>query len=455
MARAETCPENQPGWMRGRAIVFEPNLTPPGDRGIGEIFAFAFRRGDSEPGTRYLAVSDSDGNLCIHDTSAGEWVVTSLEPFTFRPIVREVTCTARSCDMGELHFEALRVSDDYVEYNTDWWSGSLAETITVPEGATSLAKLTFRSGAESRNAVEVHRGLDVTGEPIARSSISFPGGGGRATAAFAPGVPLTPGETLTIAVLGSWAPYRLGDVYAGGAAYQVGDDHSLNPIANTDLCFNLDLDSGGSATSFLVSANDGYEFGSDLAQEFVAHSTAITHASAFTGGPEGFRRVRIFVSETPNGPPIGPVKETIGLHDQGIAVAWFADELPVTIGQHYYLRVQYPELGHATYTRKQLPDRSAPYPDLVLRVDGNPVDGSLVGRVMGPTATTGAGGDAGTSGDGGVDPQPGVGGCGCQSGRGVSDGGLLLGVAVGLYLCLRRRRQALDVAPTNLVVVER
>jgi hypothetical protein len=27
-ARAEQCPSNQPGWMRGRTLVFEENLSP-------------------------------------------------------------------------------------------------------------------------------------------------------------------------------------------------------------------------------------------------------------------------------------------------------------------------------------------------------------------------------------------------------------------------------------------
>ena len=117
-AVAEVCPDDEPTAINGRVVVWEDNLDPPAMRGVGEVFVYAFEPGDSTEGTRFMAVTDGDGHFCIHDTFEADWVVTSYEPFTFRPFVTEIHCAPDACGLGEIQLDEqmVRISDDYVDY---------------------------------------------------------------------------------------------------------------------------------------------------------------------------------------------------------------------------------------------------------------------------------------------------------------------------------------------------
>ena len=91
-ASAERCPSSEPTSIRGRVVVHEPNKNPPGLRGVGEVFVYAYPVGRPDSGKRKIAVTDPKGHFCIHDTAAGKWVVTSAQPFQFRPFVRQLDC---------------------------------------------------------------------------------------------------------------------------------------------------------------------------------------------------------------------------------------------------------------------------------------------------------------------------------------------------------------------------
>lgn len=463
LARAERCPANQPAWLRGRVVVNEPNLKPPALRGVGEVFVFAYQRGATPASLRRMAVTDSDGYFCIHDTVPGEWAVTSLEPFTFRPFVRELTCAAGACDLGEVRVDEnlFRISDDYVNFEQDgtmWWGGPYAQTIVFPAGATQVTKVTIRSGAGSVNPVKAFAGETVSGQPIASSVLRIPNstGGGRGTAFFHPGQwRVSGGEKYTLLFEGGMAPWRLAqDAYPAGQMFTVAGA-TLNALAGKDLCTTVDFDGlDGNVTNFVMGMNGAYIWvGATVAQSFVAHSSDITHASVFTGTPAGFRRVRASISESLNGPAIGPEKETIGLDQQGVAFAWFKGEVPVTPGKTYFVRFNFPEGGRAVYTQDKDPQGNPPFPPGTLYADGNVQQGALAGRVLGtmPVAVADAGvTDAGTSltdagtpnqpdggalppVDGGTDPGPDAPrGCGCGAG---GDGLLALGI-----LLLRRRK---------------
>ena len=133
-AHAEICPGDQPTWISGRTVVWEPNLDPPQLRGVGEVFVYAYEPGESTAGTRFMAVSDPDGYFCIHDTTEGDWAVTSFEPFHFRPFVREIHCDPAGCDLGEIQLDQpmVRISDDYIDYGDDWWGGPWARPRRPP-----------------------------------------------------------------------------------------------------------------------------------------------------------------------------------------------------------------------------------------------------------------------------------------------------------------------------------
>jgi len=340
-----------------------------------------------------MAVSDGDGYFCIHDTLEGEWVVTSFEPFTFRPFVRELTCTAGTCDLGDVRVDEhlLRISDDFVGFGDGWWGGAVAQTVIMPERASFLVKVTFRSGAESTNDVRVYSGEGVSTDPLAIEHLHFSGhaGSSRATATFAPGaVAVEPGGTYTIVLGGGSAPWRLtGDAYNSGQMFSVDEGaRSITPIPDTDLCLTMDVDGpDGNVTSFNVAGNDGFTFGYTVVQSFVARSTAITHASLVSGTPDGLRRIRASIHDSIDGPAIGPVRETQGLGQQGVAFGWFADEVPVTPGDTYYLRFEFPDSGgYAVYTRTSDPNGSPVYPEGRLYANDDEQEGSIWGRIMGP-----------------------------------------------------------------------
>ena len=88
--------------------------------------------------------------------------------------------------MGEIRLDEhmFRISDDYVNFGSDWWGGPFAQSIVMPAASVSLVKVTFRSGAGSTNAVNVYQGQDLSVAPVGSSSLSIPGnpGGGRGTA---------------------------------------------------------------------------------------------------------------------------------------------------------------------------------------------------------------------------------------------------------------------------------
>ncbi len=64
-----------------------------------------------------------------------------------------------------------------------------------------------------------------------------------------------------------------------------------------------------------------------------------------------------------DGAAISPVRQTIGLEQQGVGFAWFDDEVPVVPGQVYVVRFAFPSGFGVAYAR----------------------DGEIWGRVMGPS----------------------------------------------------------------------
>ncbi len=454
LAPAEICPQNNPEWMDGRIIVWEPNLEPPVFRGVGEVFVYAYERGDSTVDTRFIAVTDPDGYFCIHDTSPGDWVITVFEPFVFRPIVAEITCTAGECDAGEIRVDQMiRISDDYLDYGPDWYGYSFAQTLLMPEGAVSVAKMSFRSGGGDNVEVLVYDGVTAQGPTIGSSWLRVPGPGGRDSALFVPGaLAVEPGQVITVVGQGGWAPWRTtGDSYPDGQGYTLDGEANLQPIADTDISVAADIDGpDGNLTNFLVLASDGAYSGTTFAQSFVARTRAVTHASVFTGPPDGLRRMQASIGASPDGPAIGPVKETKGLQQQGVAFAWFDGEVPVTPGETYYLRITYPEQSHVTYTRHLDPAGNDLYPGGSLAVDGNAVSGYLWGRILGPAPRVDTGVDAGPGGgDGGsggpdagdmINPVP-EDGCGCRANSAHRESGAIaLFLVVFLFAANRRRR---------------
>lgn len=463
-ALAVPCPTDAAGAIEMRFVVFEPNLDPPADRGLGEVFAYAYERGESTAGTRFIAVSDRDGVACIEGTGEGDWTVTVFEPFVFRPVVREASCGAGVCDLGTIRLDtALRVSDDYVDFGSGWFGGPFAQTLTVPAGAVSVAKITFRDGATGPRPLDVYAGdLPPSGAPLASSGFRIDGPGGRDSALFAPGaLPVAEGDALSLVIDAGWAPWRVGgDPLAGGAMYAREGD-TWTEIGGVDLAFNLDLDGvDGTVTSHLALGTDGSVQASWIAQRFVARSRAITHASLFVGPPDGLRRMRAQIAATPDGPPIGPVRETQGLQQQGVAFAWADGEVPVTPGETYYLRVDFPEGRYGVYTRRD-DARGVPLePAGSLIADGSPAEGLLWGRILGPIpdpepplgdagttspdggpgAPDGGARDAGLELDGGASEVDG--GCGCAAGAPPRPALPWPALALPLLLLGRRRRRS-------------
>jgi len=359
----------------GRVTVFEPNLQSPAERGLGEVFVYAFEPGESSPATRFMAVSDPDGNFCIHDTEPGDWVVTAWEPFQFRPFVVEISCQDTPCDLGTIRVDAsmVRISDDFLDYEEGWWGGPFSQSVQAPPGAQSAVKITFRSGAPGNNDVFAYLGDGPVGEPLATSTLSFAPNGGRGTAVFAPGeLSFGEGEVLTFELGGGSAPWRnAGNPDSSGQMYSGAD-----AVAGTDLCLTLDVDGpDGNLTSYVVAGENGWRDGGVLTQSFVARSESVTHASLFVGSPCVSCPIRASISDTVDGPPIGPAKESQGIEQQGIAFAWFGEEVPVTPGQTYFVRYEFLDGYGVAYAR----------------------DGNLWGRVMGPAAM--AAGDTGDSND--------------------------------------------------------
>ena len=392
-ALAEICPDTEPTAISGRVVVWEANLDPPSQRGVGEVYVYAFEPGDSTEGTRFMAVSDDEGYFCIHDTFEADWVVTSFEPFTYRPFVRELHCSSGACDLGDLQLDQtmVRISDDYVDYQDGWWGGPFAQTVVMPAGAESLVKVSMRSATESTNDVNVYE-WGGAGPAVGTSVLQFPStaGGGRATAFFQPGeAQVVPGTTYQITLEGGSAAYRVDDdIYAPGEMLWWDNDIWV-PIAGTDLCLTLDVDGpDGNLTSFLSGGQDGWVYGTTVGQSFVARSEAITHASFVVGSPCDFCRIQASISQTFDGPAIGPIKETTGLHEQGVAFAWFDDEVPVEPGHTYFIRYHFPVDWSVAYTRTQDPSGNDPYALGESYADGAPQGTDLWGRVLGPTEAT-------------------------------------------------------------------
>jgi len=387
--RAEVCTGDNPTWLGGRVVVHEMNYDPPALRGVGEVFVYAYQRGDTPEGIRRMAVTDNDGYFCIHDTDEGEWLVTSYEPFTFRPFVIEMACTPGNCDLGDIHVDRsmARISDDFVDYEDGWWGGPFAQTVEMPADAQALVKISVRSAAGSVNDLQVYEGEGTGGALVGDSSLQIPdnAGGGRGTAVFPPGLAGVQGEELYTVVLGGGsAVWRLsGDAYGDGQMFSI-SGNDLFPIAGQDMCLTIGVDGpNGLHTSFYAPNNDGYIYGSTIAQSFVARSPYITHAHFFVGTPCDLCRIQASISDTVDGPPIGPVKETQGVHEQGVAFGWFGGEVPVTVGQAYYVRYHFPEGWSVAYTLSQGPVGGDVYAQGEAFSDGNPQGVDLWGRVMG------------------------------------------------------------------------
>jgi len=393
VATAEVCPDTEPTAIGGRVLVWEDNLEPPALRGVGEVYVYAFEPGDSTEGTRYMAVSDGDGYFCIHDTYDADWVVTSFEPFTYRPFVREIHCQPGACDLGDIQLDQtmVRISDDYVDYQDGWWGGPFAQTVVMPAGAENLVKVSMRSACESTNDVNVYE-WGGSGPAVGISVLQFPStaGGGRATAFFQPGdVQVTPGVTYQITLDGGSAAYRAdGDIYPDGEMLWWDSDIWV-PISGTDLCLTLDVDGpDGNLTNFISGGQDGWVYGSTVGQSFVARSESITHASFVVGSPCDFCRIKASISQTFDGPAIGPTKETTGLHEQGVAFAWFEGEVPVEPGHTYFIRYNFPVDWSVAYTWSQDAGGNDPYASGEAYADGAPQGVDLWGRILGPAEST-------------------------------------------------------------------
>ncbi|QQR91280.1 MAG: hypothetical protein IPJ88_06010 [Myxococcales bacterium] len=463
-AYAEQCPNDQPSWIRGRAVYNEQGVS----RTLGEVYVYAYERGQSTANTRYIAVTDNDGYLCIHDTGYGEWVVTVYEPFTFRPIVRELNCSASACDLGDLHLDtALRISDDHLGYDGNWWGGSFAQTVLMPEDSLSLVKVSFRDGAaQNPISIQVFEGQQATGTPIGSAGLRVLSLSNRDSAVFQPGeVLVNPGELYTFVGSGGWAPWRdTGDRYPSGQGFSVDGNGALSELSNQDIALNLDIDGpDGNLTSMYVHYNDSAEGGSDFAQSFIARSASITHASVFVGGGSGLRRIQAFISATKDGPAIGPIKESKGLPEQGVAFAWFANEVPTVVGQTYFLRIHYPTGSFSLYTRRQVP-RSDPnatsqtesdaYKAGELWVNGGLAQGDLSGRILGPAPeqSSSSQSDAGSTTDN--DAQIGAdaslndaaptgnaqGGCSCNTVQGQTSPTILFLLCLALILSQKQKK---------------
>ncbi len=460
-ARAETCPDDEPTWIGGRVVVDEPNMDPPGIRGVGEVFVYAYERGDSATAVRTMAVTDGDGYFCIHDTHAADWVVTCGEPFTFRPFVMEVTCSEENgCDLGEIRIDEhmLRISDDYVDYVDGWWGGPFAQTIVMPSDAESMVKLSVRSATGSVNDVVVLEGQGLEGTVVGQSALEIPdnAGGGRGTAVFPPGeARVEGGQVYTVELGGGSAVWRLsGDGYGDGAMFDVSGT-TLTERVGEDMCLTLGVDGpDGLYTSYLVPNQDGYIVGSTITQSFVARSDTITHAHFVVGSPCDECRIQASIGETPDGPAIGPVKEMTGIHEQGVAFAWFADEVPVTRGETYHVRYHFPDGWSVAYTSAADPLGQDHYAGGEATADGVSQGVDLWGRVMGPRTAVGdddddaagdddagdddAAGDDDVGAPGDVDAG-GEGGCGCSAAGWRSGPSAVLAAGAVLLIGVRWR----------------
>jgi MYXO-CTERM domain-containing protein len=398
--RSEQCPQNEPEWIGGRVVVWEQNLNPEQLRGVGEVFVYAFEPCNSTPGTRYMAVTDADGYFCIHDTFAGDWVITAFEPFQFRPFVTELSCSAGNCDLGEIRIDQsmVRISDDFVNWNGSWNWGSFAQSIVAPSGALSLVKVTFRTAdtGGSDHDVHVYDGDGSSGtlptNPVGSSMLHFHSSatGARATAVFDPGaVTISAGSPYTVVLGGSSCAWRLdNNAYGDGQMYGV-NGNTLTPMSGQDLCLTLGVDGpDGNLTSFVVAGENGWVSGDTVSQSFLATSEEITHASLFVGTPCSFCRIRASVHETLGGPPIGPVKETQGLQQQGVAFGWFAGEVPVDPGQTYYVTFAFPDGANAVYARDSAPGGGDAYAGGQAYANGGGQGKDIWGRVMGPATAS-------------------------------------------------------------------
>ncbi len=388
-AQAEICPDDQPSWIRGRVVVAAPNLGQV-ERGVGEIFVYAHTPGASAPGARFIAVSDQEGHFCIRDMPPGRWILTSFEPFHFRPFVMELDCTSgATCDAGTVALDTamVRISDDYVDFGGDWWGGPWAQSVRMPAGSQALAKITIRSGAGSTNEIRVLSEPRLDAPSLASAWLQIPNnpGGGRGSAFFEPGqARVVEGQELLVVLEGGSAPWRVGaDPYPGGQMFKLVDG-GLEAVAGQDMSLALDVDGpDGLATSHLNLGGPEVAFGSVVIQSFTARSYDIQHVSAFTGEPSGARRIQASIHASPDGPAIGPVKETVGLAQQGVALAWLPGAVPVEPGQRYYLKLTFPEGQYGVYRHSQTPGGTDPAPGQTLTADGNPVGGAIWGRVMG------------------------------------------------------------------------
>ena len=470
---AEPCSSQDTTSLRGRVTVFEPNRPDgPGTRGVGEVFVTAYGRaaegtvGLSAP----VSVTDPDGNFCVHEPPTGDVVLTMVEPFTFRPAVRVYSCPLGGCELGDVRIDesAIRVSDDFAEgiAQREWSGDTLAQTITLPPGALQVVKVTFRAdGAGGAFHARVHQG-GVTGPVVGAGNFRIGDRGGRDTAMLlGPARMLdgTGGEFTLVTEVASgtgWAPYLMpNDVFAG-TLFTVAGAGDVQERPGQDLCFNLDVDGiDGHVTSLLATNNTGYVPAHQLDQVFVARSRAITHASVYSGSPNGFRQVQASLIDDATGMQIGPTREMRGLQDQGVSFAWFEDETPTVPGQAYRLRIEFPEGAFAVYIRTQDHLGEPFFPGAAIIADGNRTDGAVIwGRIMGPAprASEGEGegegeeevggegeGEAG-EGEGqgpqdeGADDGP---GCTCASKASLPDAAMLavIGGVLG-RLRLRRRR---------------
>ena len=452
-AVAEICPDDQPTAMRGRVVVWEDNLDPPAWRGVGEVFVYAYGPGDHVGQPRTMAVSDGDGHFCVHDTTEGEWVVTAFEPFTYRPFVREIQCAPGACDLGDLALDdaLVRISADDVDYQDGWWGGPFGQTLVMPPGAVSLSKISFRSAAASTNDVEVSE-WGGSGPVLATATVGFPDtpGGGRATAFFQPGEAAVDDQTTYFVSLGGGsAAYRAGDIYAGGEMYGWDSDIWV-PVGGTDLCLTLDVDGvDGNLTSYISGGQDGWVYGDTVGQSFVARSEAITHAAFVVGTPCDLCTIQASIGETFDGPAIGPVKETRGVHEQGVAFAWFSDEVPMIAGHEYFVRYHFPDGWSVAYSWSADAAGDDVYEAGDAWADGNAQGTDLWGRVMGPMEIPGddddvadddtADDDDSSDDDDDASPGPGGGGeGGCECSASAGGNGLVL-LLLGLLAAARFR----------------
>ncbi len=163
----------------------------------------------------------------------------------------------------------------------------------------------------------------------------------------------TPGKKYYLSIASTnQQPFKLGtpalgDVYPHGCAWF--DDQ---PQIDVDMGISILQDDDAQITFASVSYHKGYGYQSTgptsgnctwAAQTFKAITRNITTAWANAGWPssEGIKHQFIYSihEDSPNGPQIGPSRIVTMIKDWGAAALWFPDQIKLTRGKTYALRI--------------------------------------------------------------------------------------------------------------------